>query len=730
VRRILALALAIPFLSAAATAAPVEPSAAACIDLFDPNESCSNALPMLVPDGYSGLVVQAESSGDRDWYRIELGRNQTLRAEVIFRSPPVAATLALFTTCGGSPLALDSGTGGTRAVQYQNLGAPDTVFLRLTTTDAACQMYDMAVTRTCPDFFDANEHCGIASPITAGIYPNLWLGSFLYDEDFYTVHLLPQQKLVVDIDFVNAQGNLNMGLFLGCTGNLLAASLGSGDHEHVEHLNTGDEQDYTILVDNQSNPSCTPYTMTVAIEGGLDLKATFTPPGWDHPTVPRGAADATPGSARVPATLPGNSTSTFLNQFVVNASPVSLPAWTAMFLIDDEPQGGLNAPPGNPPGDYMLQNFGPILVRGGRHTLVTHADYFRTIAEPDTTDDVDLRQYVWSPMPLARATPQIRPPAPAPGVGVLPNTDGFRYARDPAFAWVVSSAALSASDCFPLVVYDDYAGSEDGFSHAVASSDLCSDLTNFVVGHFDATPASLYPAVTAFHAPAAAGFAIDVIDANGRVGGPAAGFPSQSLPAHRLADVFEAYLTAGQSATFVLRRRSGASDLRFELFPAAAAGAYGRMDGVSSQAMTPDLDRLVFVAPVAGYYPVVVFRDQSAGEDVAATYDFAWSHLGAVDVAVAAVEPVLSFEGMRPNPMRGDGRFDFTLPRAADVSLDVYDAQGRHVRTVASGAYPGGRGHCVWDRRSGAGATAASGVYWARLTVGAEALWRRFVVLP
>jgi hypothetical protein len=712
-------------------AAPTGATAAAqCLDFLDPNETCSASQPLLVPDGYVGLLLQSESDGDRDWYRIAVGRNETIQAEVVFRETTGFSSLALYASCGGVPVVADSGSGTTRTVQYQHGGADTSFWFRVSTRDAGvCRMYDMAVSRKCPDAFDPNEFCAIATPIGAGTYPGLWSGGSITDEDFYSVRLLPQQRIVVDLDFVHAQGNLNVGLFAGCGGDLLAASLDTLDGEHFEYLNEGATADFVLLVDNATNPACTPYAMTIAINGGLSLDATVTPPGWDHPTVPRAAPDASPGSARVPARLPGNADSTWLNLYVLNDSPVPLPEWTAMMFVDGEPVGGLTVPSGNPPGPYLLQNFGPVFVRGGRHTVGTRADWYGQVAEPDTADDSNRQQFVWSPLEIERGVPVSRPAAPLAGPGPLPDCDGFRYVRDPAWAWVIASSAFGAQDCYRLIVYDDYAGSTSGFSHVAGASNVCSRATNFVVGHAGTTPVTLYPAVYAHQRFDGAGFGVDAMDSRQRIGGPSATFASQTLPEQRLADVYEAYIEAGQTVWFTLRRSSGAADLRLEVFPATPGGVFGRGGGRIALSPSPGFDLLTYTATTTGQHPVVVYRDQSA--DLAAvTYHLSWSALGPLAAPGPAPVATLEFAGAVPNPMAGHGRFDFVLPAPGPAGLEILDAAGRRVRSLAGGELAAGRHACAWDGRDRHGAAVGAGVYWARLEAAGRVLCRRFVVLP
>ncbi|HVP13972.1 MAG TPA: M14 family zinc carboxypeptidase [Terriglobales bacterium] len=99
--------------------------------------------------------------------------------------------------------------------------------------------------------------------------------------------------------------------------------------------------------------------------------------------------------------------------------------------------------------------------------------------------------------------------------------------------------------------------------------------------------------------------------------------------------------------------------------------------------------------------------------------------LAAGDVAGARFE----FAAPWPNPARGESHLGFTLPRAAAVTLEVHDVQGRRVRALANGRYAPGRYALAWDLRDDAGRPVAPGLYLARIAGDAGTSVRRIVVL-
>jgi hypothetical protein len=104
-------------------------------------------------------------------------------------------------------------------------------------------------------------------------------------------------------------------------------------------------------------------------------------------------------------------------------------------------------------------------------------------------------------------------------------------------------------------------------------------------------------------------------------------------------------------------------------------------------------------------------------------------------VRVVAVEPDpvadtpkrLFFGAPYPNPARGRVSFALELPKRAGVSLDVYDARGRRVTTLAQGPMDPGKYSVSWDGKSSA--QEFSGIYFAVLVIDGQTVARQRVVL-
>lgn len=83
-----------------------------------------------------------------------------------------------------------------------------------------------------------------------------------------------------------------------------------------------------------------------------------------------------------------------------------------------------------------------------------------------------------------------------------------------------------------------------------------------------------------------------------------------------------------------------------------------------------------------------------------------------------------------PNPSGGAMTFDFDLVRATTIDLDVFDAAGRRVASVASGPRSAGHHELRWNRRDAAGGMLPAGVYYGLLRAGDGSRITRVVFLP
>ena len=83
-----------------------------------------------------------------------------------------------------------------------------------------------------------------------------------------------------------------------------------------------------------------------------------------------------------------------------------------------------------------------------------------------------------------------------------------------------------------------------------------------------------------------------------------------------------------------------------------------------------------------------------------------------------------------PDPFSAVTLIRFDLPEPAVVTLRIYDARGRAVRTLVDGAVkPAGTHMVYWDGIAGSGRTVSPGVYFCRMEAGSRAATQRMIFL-
>jgi hypothetical protein len=82
-----------------------------------------------------------------------------------------------------------------------------------------------------------------------------------------------------------------------------------------------------------------------------------------------------------------------------------------------------------------------------------------------------------------------------------------------------------------------------------------------------------------------------------------------------------------------------------------------------------------------------------------------------------------------PNPFNPTTTIPFNLVSSETVTLRIYDARGKLVRTLRNETMPAGVHQAVWDGRDDVGNQAATGVYFVRLVAGSQQMTKKVVML-
>nr|MBN2278818.1 T9SS type A sorting domain-containing protein [candidate division Zixibacteria bacterium] len=88
-----------------------------------------------------------------------------------------------------------------------------------------------------------------------------------------------------------------------------------------------------------------------------------------------------------------------------------------------------------------------------------------------------------------------------------------------------------------------------------------------------------------------------------------------------------------------------------------------------------------------------------------------------------------TLEQNHPNPFNAGTRIDFSLPRQAQVRLDIYNILGRRVRTLINEEKPAGVYRVEWDGCDDSRRTVASGLYFYRLSADRQSQCRKMLLL-
>ncbi len=82
-----------------------------------------------------------------------------------------------------------------------------------------------------------------------------------------------------------------------------------------------------------------------------------------------------------------------------------------------------------------------------------------------------------------------------------------------------------------------------------------------------------------------------------------------------------------------------------------------------------------------------------------------------------------------PNPFNPETNIKFTLPKGAEVKLEIYNMTGQLVRTLVSGNLPAGYHRFRWDGTNNAGTKAASGMYIYRIKAAGFSAAKRMLLI-
>ncbi len=96
---------------------------------------------------------------------------------------------------------------------------------------------------------------------------------------------------------------------------------------------------------------------------------------------------------------------------------------------------------------------------------------------------------------------------------------------------------------------------------------------------------------------------------------------------------------------------------------------------------------------------------------------------------VRAIRPLAaSLVPNRPNPFNPATTIRYSLEKAVDVKLAIYNVLGQEVRLLVRQFQPEGNYTVEWDGRDAAGRQVSTGLYVYRLQAGTDVITRKMIM--
>ena len=496
----------------------------------------------------------------------------------------------------------------------------------------------------------------------------------------------------------------------------------------------------------KSRSADVPFALTYnLIVDDLANLASVTPSGWYGPIVPRTTDDTTSDYAPLPSELIGNAPATHFNWAGINQGPVDVttPFHNKLFVDDVFSwwQNDVTLTAGTTlyaTNTTLDPTFS--VVRGGRHHLRSFIDSDAAVGETLEDDNQYTEWFVWSPLPLDDGVPLVRsaPPMDTPiGFGPYPSNDGFRTPFDAGYWTAVATLSTNAGEEFDSVVYLPSAGSKDGFGASEAYGFRSGGGVAYTLANRNAVGLGDVDFASVNFTDGTGDLVVQRADApdDGIV---LAADPliigANTIPDGSLVAMHEFYVDAamvGVPIDIDLQNLSGDADIGISFFDTTTlyeSNLGGASMNAAGDGGDEELPGHVFSAE--GYHGVVVFKNGLGDLTKDATYRIYFGDLTVSTGEMSSIPTAFALQAARPNPFRTDATVRFDVPaEGGEVSVSVFDAGGRHVRTLARGARSGGRYDVRWDGANASGQRVRPGVYFVQLDSPAGRQSRKVVLM-
>jgi PKD repeat protein len=131
-------------------------------------------------------------------------------------------------------------------------------------------------------------------------------------------------------------------------------------------------------------------------------------------------------------------------------------------------------------------------------------------------------------------------------------------------------------------------------------------------------------------------------------------------------------------------------------------------------------------------YTIVYAAEDCSGNAAYDTVQVRVPHDGSLEVQdeqLPGTPRITALLPSYPNPFNPTTRIPFDLATKEQVSLQIFDTQGRLVRTLCDEVMPEGTHEALWDGRDNSGSQVAAGIYFVRFTAGNYQLTKKLVMV-
>jgi hypothetical protein len=102
---------------------------------------------------------------------------------------------------------------------------------------------------------------------------------------------------------------------------------------------------------------------------------------------------------------------------------------------------------------------------------------------------------------------------------------------------------------------------------------------------------------------------------------------------------------------------------------------------------------------------------------------------GTMSGTIANIPVIFRLKQNRPNPFRQLTTIDYSIPRAAKVTLRIYNVTGRMVKELVNREQKAGMHTVTWKGKTPRSKTLATGVYFVRLCAGEKTATKKLVLV-